>query len=353
MANPYVNQLLFGHSKHTVTPEYVKSLEGNMLTSEWLAKNNADNQAKSVVTDFAIKVATVMPKAIDIPKVAIDLPKATNVIPKATDIPKVAIDLPKAIDKPKVSDVPKVAIDLPKATNVMPKATNVMPKATNVMPKATAVIPKATDMSRPQKQGNSLFWAIYAHENPAEEFLRPSAANVEIETRLKIVASLKQTPKRLKDTNSKMTLESTQALLGSMLTAREDKLEFCIAYSVYFGKHILVVYPTTYQLFSPYTTAEIEDDDHVIILYASKKQKIFYSAEPNPTKQMADTIIRTKLTLLKAQSNYKIPELESVANRLNIATKTAEGKRRKKEDVYNEIRLAIHNDMHFLDGPIR
>ena len=114
-----------------------------------------------------------------------------------------------------------------------------------------------------------------------------------------------------------------------------------------------MVYPTTYQLYSPSTTTEIEDDDHVIILYASKKQKIVYSAEPNPTKQMADKIIQSKLTVLKAQSNYKTPELESVAMKLNIATKTAEGKRRKKEDVYNEIRLAIHNDMHFLDGPIR
>lgn len=304
MANPYVNQLLFGHSKQTVTPEYVKSLEANMLTSEWLA--NKDTYVKTVVK------ADVMPKA------AIDVPKATN-MPQATNMPK--------------------AINMPQAA-VIPKAT-VMPKAIDIP--HTGVI---------QKQ-NSLFWAIYAHENPAEEFLRPSAANVEIETRLKIVASLKQTPKRLKDTNSKMTLESTQALLGSMLTAREDKLEFCIAYSVYFGKHILVVYPTTYQLYSPSTTTEIEDDDHVIILYASKKQKIVYSAEPNPTKQMADKIIQSKLTVLKAQSNYKTPELESVAMKLNIATKTAEGKRRKKEDVYNEIRLAIHNDMHFLDGPIR
>ena len=327
MANPYVNQLLFGHSKQTVTPEYVKSLEANMLTSEWLA--NKDTHVKTVV---------VMPRA-------------------AIDVPKAAIDVPKAI-----IDMPKAIIDMPKATTVIPKATNmpqaaVMPKAN--MPKATnmprADMPKAIDIPHTgviQKQ-NSLFWAIYAHENPAEEFLRPSAANVEIETRLKIVASLKQTPKRLKDTNSKMTLESTQALLGSMLTAREDKLEFCIAYSVYFGKHILVVYPTTYQLYSPSTTTEIEDDDHVIILYASKKQKIVYSAEPNPTKQMADKIIQSKLTVLKAQSNYKTPELESVATKLNIATKTAEGKRRKKEDVYNEIRLAIHNDMHFLDGPIR
>ena len=308
MSNPYVNQLLFGHTKQTVTPEYVKSLEANMLTTEWLAKRNS------------LSIETNSPNSQKDPFVS---------------------DRPEFFEKLRNIDT---------QCKAKPKEYEEIPE--NFVRRSVVKRPETPYPSR-EKQGNSLFWAIYGYENPAEEFLRPSAANVEIETRLKIVASLKQNPKRLKDTNSKMTLESTQALLGSMLTAREDKLEFCIAYSVYFGKHILVVYPNTYQLFSPSTTAEIEDDDHVIILYASKKQKIVYSAEPNPTKQMADAIIHTKLTVLKAQSNYKIPELESVANKLNIATKTAEGKRRKKEDVYNEIRLAIHNDMHFLDGPIR
>ena len=201
------------------------------------------------------------------------------------------------------------------------------------------------------KCGNTLFWAIYKHENPKEEFLRPSAANVEIETRIKIVDSLKNTPKRLKDTNSKMTLESTQSLLGAMLTCREDKLDFCVAYSVYFGKHILVVYPNTHRIFSPSTTTDIEDDDHVIIVraFSDGRKKVAYSTEPNPTKEMADTIMRDTPTLLKAQSNYKIAELESIAERFSIPTKTDANKRRKKEDVYNDIRLALHNDMNFVE----
>jgi hypothetical protein len=196
--------------------------------------------------------------------------------------------------------------------------------------------------------GNTLFWAIFSSENPKETFLRPSAANVEIETRIQVVNSLRNTPKRLKDTNSKLSMEATQGLLGAMLIAREDKIDFCVVYSVFYKKHILIVYPNTCRIFSPSTTTDIEDDDHVIILYAEKPDgKIVYSAEPNPTKEMADSILQTKPTLLKAQSNYKTPELESIAAHFGIATKTAEGKRRKKEDVYNDVRLVIHNDMNF------
>lgn len=197
--------------------------------------------------------------------------------------------------------------------------------------------------------GNTLFWSIHSFIHPKEAFLRPSAANVEIETRLQIVNSMRSAPKRLKDTNSKMTMEATQGLLGAMMTAREDRIDFCIAYSVYYGKHILIVYPKSYRVFSPSVETEIEDDDHVIILYASNAKKVVYSVEPNPTKQMADAIMQTKSTMLKAQSNYKTSELESIASKFDIPTKTPEGKRRKKEDLYNDVRLALHNDMNFVE----
>ena len=73
-----------------------------------------------------------------------------------------------------------------------------------------------------------------------------------------------------------------------------------------------------------------------------------YSSEKNPTQCMINEIIETKvLGPLKAMSNYKNPELDSIAERLQIAIKyTEQGKekRRKKEDIYNDIRVAIHQD---------
>ena len=213
---------------------------------------------------------------------------------------------------------------------------------------------KANDFGRNSRY-NSLFWSIYEMENPNEVFLN-TRANVEIEERMKVVESLKKTPKRLRDTNSKLTLEQTQTLFGAMMVSKEEKLDFCIAYAVYYNKSIMVIYERTYCIYSPTVEIDLSEDTDVIIIYASSKQtpngkKIFaYSSEKNPTKEIIEEILRTKVTRhLKAISNYKNPELDEIAYKLqiDITYKDEKGKekRRKKEDIYNDIRVKIHNDM--------
>lgn len=204
---------------------------------------------------------------------------------------------------------------------------------------------------RYQQQTNSLFWSIYDIENPEDAFMG-TKANAEIEHRLKVVASLKKTPKRLKETNSKLTIEQTQALMGAMLVAKEDRIDFCIAYAVYYCKPIAVVYSKSYTVFSPTVDVELEGED-VILLYASKSGKnVVYSSEKNVSSDMIANIIATKVRApLKSISNYKAHELDDIAERLNIATTlqtdAKKDKRRKKEDIYNDILVAIHDDVNF------
>ena len=201
---------------------------------------------------------------------------------------------------------------------------------------------------------NSLFWAIYDVECPDNVF--QTRANAEIEQRLKVATELKKTPKRLKDTNSKLTIEQTQALLGSMLVTKEDKLEFCTAYAVYYKKSIVVVYEKTYRVFSPTVDIDISDPENVILLYASKPDKmIVYESEKNLSLSILQRIIETKIIgPLKSMSNYKNPELYELASKFHIdifsSTKSATNKKnktKKKEDIYNEIRVAMHIDMNF------
>jgi len=248
-----------------------------------------------------------------------------------------------------------------------------------------------------QQHKNSLFWAIYELEHPEEAFLG-TKANAEVDHRLKVVASLKSTPKRLKETNSKLTIEQTHALLGSMLVAKEDKLDFCIAYAAYYNKPIMVVYEKTYCVFSPMVEVDvhlfsfksphkrIEDsrkgaemnetsaadfaskmrngvkDEEVILLYASKPtsmKHVIYSAEKTPTlvQDIISEIMKTKVMgPLRSMSSYKTQELDEIAAMLNVPTKQVETdekgrhkeKRRKKEDVYNDVKVAIHKDMNFI-----
>lgn len=210
-----------------------------------------------------------------------------------------------------------------------------------------------------KQPANSIFWAIYELEHPEEAFLRGarSNANAEIDHRLKVVTELKKTPKRLKETNSKLTIEQTQSLLGSMMVSKEDKLDFCIAYAAYYNKPILVVYEKTYCLFSPMVDIDIKDEE-VIILYATttdskQPSRILYSSEKNLTRQIICDIVDTKvMSPLKSMSNYKTQELDNIAVKLNIETKTkpesgTKEKRRKKEDIYNDIKVAIHAEHTF------
>jgi len=312
MSNAYVNQLLYGNNSRAITKEYVEGLLPKMLTLDWLSNHT---------------VSAVPP--VNVPsEVARTLPEQ------------------KQLDADKNSSAAhNVKDSISQAISTMKQDNH--RKNTREIAGAGAG----------GGGGASLFWAIYSAEHPKEAFLRPSAQNVEIETRMRIVDELKKTPKRLKETSAKLTMEQTQGLFGAMLTAREDRLDFCVAYSVYYNKHILVAYPKTYRLFSPTTDATIEDDDHVIILSATRsngKTSYAFNPENGKCKSTADEIMLSHLPPLRAQSHYKTAELESMAVKIGISTTArtvlCEGKRRKKEDIYNDIRVAIHNDMEFVQG---
>ena len=194
---------------------------------------------------------------------------------------------------------------------------------------------------------NSLFWAIYEIECPDHAF--QTRANAEIEQRLKVATELKKTPKRLKDTNSKLTMEQTQTLLGSMLVAKEDKLEFCIAYAVYYNKTIIVAYEKTYRVFSPTVEINMTDPENTILLYASKPDKfVVYDPEKNLSASLLQNLVETKVAgPLKPVSNYKNQELYDIASKFKInilSDGTGKQKTRKKGDIYDDIRVAIHID---------
>jgi hypothetical protein len=198
------------------------------------------------------------------------------------------------------------------------------------------------------KQRNTLFWSIYTNENPGE-LNQTNPVMTEVGTRMEIVESLRSQPKRLKDTNSKLTLEQTQALYGAMLVAQEDDISFCTAYSVHYKKNILLVYPNTYRIYSPSVSVDIEDDDHVIIIYVQKKtygtnskSKTLYAVDLSPSKEKALNIMEEKVnSVLNAQTKYSIAELEEIATKLNLQSKMPDGKKRKKQELYDDIRVAI------------
>ena len=301
MSNTYVNKVIFGNSKEQVDEEYIQSLMPLMLT---------DERMKRFQSNVEGNYSHLQPQT-------------------------------QHQSEPQSE---------PQSSGLEPAAN---------IEKKEIVLDRLDKRSRFHSNRNSLFWSIYEIEHPEESFLG-TRANAEIDHRLKVVNSLKSAPKRLKETNSKLTIEQSQSLLGSMLTTKEDKLDFCIAYSVFYNKPIMVVYEKTYCVFSPMVDIDLEDEN-VILLYASKpdtsKQVIYAAEKSSSSKELIANILRTKvMSPLKSMSSYKTQELDDIATILRIPTKQVEvdaknrqkEKRRKKEDIYNDIKVEMHKDMNFI-----
>jgi hypothetical protein len=166
------------------------------------------------------------------------------------------------------------------------------------------------------------------------------SGNREIEEKLRMVDSLKKSPKILKESNSKLTIEQTQALYGSLATSREDRIEFCAAYAAYYKKTIWLLYPKTYRVFSPTTEVSTDSDAIVIKVSPGPKHSFLYSLDQDSDIK---TLVGERTGLLQAQSKYKTAELVPIANKLGVSLEP----KAKKQEVYDAIRVAIHKDMNF------
>jgi hypothetical protein len=182
-----------------------------------------------------------------------------------------------------------------------------------------------------------------------EEMYPINPGCVEIAVRMEVVNGLKTNPKRLKDTNSKLTLEASNGLLGAMMVAQTDKETFCVAYSVHFNKHILVLNSKTYKLYAPSQSASIEDDADVVILQASsssggrKGAQPKYSLDLKSSKEKAMEAMREKVNAdMEPVSKYTVAQLNDLKTRLGLGEESKE--KLKKQELYDMIRVAIFRD---------
>ena len=336
MSNAYTNQILFGHSKSQVNEEYIRNLLPLMLTEERLKECIAKTQYDETPE----------------PLVKMPLPLVKTPLPL---VEKERNETPASFVEKERDETPHRPSSPPTASGIARKRN--CTELGRTPDSKREVFDDSTEkrsMSFVDRIQRSLFWSIYELQHPEEAFLQ-TRANTEIEYRIKVIDALKKTPKRLKETNSKLTLEQTQAIFGAMLTTKEDRIDFCIAYAAYHNKPILVVYSKSYTIFSPTVEVDLSDIDDVIVIYASQsqsgKKSVFYTPERNLTQDVLQQITETKVAgPLKSMSTYKNPELDEIASKLQIATRTSESdkkeKRRKKEDIYNDIRVAIHDDVN-------
>lgn len=186
----------------------------------------------------------------------------------------------------------------------------------------------------------TLFWCIFLAVYEYGEYMEAirRSGNREIEEKLRMVDSLKKSPKILKETNSKLTLEQTQALYGSLATSREDRIEFCAAYAAFYKRTIWLIYPKTYRVYSPTGDVSTDSDNIVIQVSPGPKHSFLYSLDQESDIK---TLVGERTGLLQAQSKYKTAELVPIAKKLGVSLEP----KAKKQEVYDAIRVAIHKDM--------
>jgi hypothetical protein len=187
---------------------------------------------------------------------------------------------------------------------------------------------------------NTLFWSVFMAMYEYADYLDAlrRSGNREIEEKVRMVDSLKKSPKVLKETNSKLTLEQTQALYGSLLTSREDRIEFCTAYAAYYKRTIWIIYPKTYRVYSPTVDVSLDSDAIVVRVEPGPKHTFIYRLDQESDIK---TLVGERTGLLNAQSKYKTDELVAIAEKIGVKVVP----KAKKQEVYDALRVAIHNDM--------
>jgi hypothetical protein len=187
----------------------------------------------------------------------------------------------------------------------------------------------------PQKE-NSLFWCIYSACYGVDEFhmIGSRYQNRELDEKQKIIQFIKQNPKKLKESNHKVTNIMIQELLSALMIQKMASLQDCIAYSIFYNKRIYVVKNAMYFIYRS-TETETYSCENTIVIYCKNDKEYGLDLEVNEEK--IDHIVNAKIRIfnaekpLKSLSEYKIPDLEKMALILGIPTYG------KKKELYDSI----------------
>jgi hypothetical protein len=180
----------------------------------------------------------------------------------------------------------------------------------------------------PQK-GNPLFWCIFIHVYGYDEFhlIGSRYQNKELEEKQKMIKFIKENPQRMKGCNHKVTNVMIQDLMAGLLSHRISLLQDCIVYSMFYNKTIYIVKNSMYIC---YCNKELDTTqgplENTIIIYCKNgKKDDEYGIEMDVSSDKLQEITTKYIQIfniekpLKSMSEYKMTDLEKMANLLGIA----------------------------------
>ena len=214
-------------------------------------------------------------------------------------------------------------------------------KATERKPIQRTTPQEKSSIYFPQKH-NSLFWCMFIRYNGYDEYvlLGKKYANREIEEKQKMIDSFKKNMQVLKFSNHKVTNAMTQEIVSEIMMNKKSSLLTCIAFSIYYKKHIYIVKNKTH-IFYAYSrdmvwSENMDVNDYAILHYKSEDE---YGIDMDVTLEKIIHIRDNTFCLesiekpLKGVSSYKTNELEDIARKIDLKLEIA----LKKADLYQKL----------------
>jgi len=240
------------------------------------------------------------------------------------------------------SDVPLTDFPLKPLTSEVP-----LPQLPLIVPSELTAPDKQIPISSPylmnKCNGDVLFWSVYVGIFGLSNYhsVSHNLQRYEIEYKKKIIQQIQDDGKSFKLLNHKLTNINIQEMMSELSVSKTSTLLSVYAYATAYKQNIYIVYPNN--TYMSILQSQSSATDYVIIYYINRHKCGFEQCtHPNMLTQLMQThvAIETPENPLKAISNYKLPELVEIAERLHIPYE-----KMKKQELYSAVREHCYTKM--------
>ena len=195
------------------------------------------------------------------------------------------------------------------------------------------------------KQKDSLFWCIFIAKHGYQEYLeiQNHYSSRQMDLQKKICNYVKDNTHLLKTVNIRITKAMVQEIISDLMTEiKKTSIYVLYAYAFYFQLNIVIMHPNEKCFLKVFT--EDENFENTIILLQKNEHEQYTLLNDNLSLQEYIDLFNNKFCIenhirpLKTISNYKVFDLDEIAEKLDL---DFEDKPMRKQEKYDEITKLI------------
>tara|TARA_B100000282_G_C31734927_1_gene492906 strand:- start:444 stop:1238 length:795 start_codon:yes stop_codon:yes gene_type:complete len=195
------------------------------------------------------------------------------------------------------------------------------------------------------KQKDSLFWCIFIAKHGYQEYLeiQNHYSSRQMDLQKKICNYVKDNTHLLKTVNIRITKAMVQEIISDLMTEiKKTSIYVLYAYAFYFQLNIVIMHPNEKCFLKVFT--EDENFENTIILLQKNEHEQYTLLNDNLSLQEYIDLFNNKFCIenhirpLKTISNYKVFDLDEIAEKLDL---NFEDKPMRKQEKYDEITKLI------------